>query len=309
MNKENISHQDETEKLKDVIATEPISQEEKAKETKKANTETTIQDEIHSATNIDFLGDDEFDENGLVKITSHYPYCDKYRTLRLPVNFAKLKHVDDAIFAYSILEQKGREKAKYLVKVTNYCEDHNTKVNREMRSQISYLRYLKMIKIQYKLETQQDIINLLSMDKSSLDYEKITENSLVELTPKNVMLGFSKKNNDSRRAFNKLYNLETNETVFAIARAIRQYIDDGYDYPIQLQLMNKYLKEAIDDYHNYPDDNYLINNLSLMLELSDRIIDTRTVKAPSLDLKRYGNVTDAISSLFSGEAELKEFLK
>ena len=73
--------------------------------------------------------------------------------------------------------------------------------------------------------------------------------------------------------------------------------------------MYKTLKELIDDYHNYPDDKFLMNNLQIMMELADEIIDTRTVISPENEHRKFDNITDEISSLFSSDTDFTEFLR
>ena len=252
---------------------------------------------------------DDIGEDGLVKITSTYKQINSFSTLRLPVNFKKLQHLDEVKFAYSVLQEKGRERSKYLAQVVNYCDEHHTNTNAEMRAQISYLRHLKMIKEKHEIKTRDDIIRLLSTDKNSEEYKNIKKNSLQILDPANSMFGFSKKNNASRRAFNRLYDLDPSDKIMTISRDVRQYLDEGFDLPMQIQLMNLCLKETIDDYHNYPDDPYLIQNFSLMMELSEKIVETRSVATTKKNLKTYDNVTDEISSLFANDTAFEEWLR
>lgn len=254
---------------------------------------------------------DNFDivEPELVPITPKYSQYEAFDSLRLPINFSKMPSMDSAVLAYNIFLQKGRDRSKYLVNVVAYCDSHKTNTNPEMRRSISYLRYLKMIKRNYKIETKRDIRELLATDKNSPEYQKIEEKALKMNDVRNAMFGLYKYNNKSRVVFNKLFDCTPTDRIIAISRYIEQYIYDGYDYPIQVQLMYKTLKELIDDYHNYPDDKFLMNNLQIMMELADEIIDTRTVISPENEHRKFDNITDEISSLFSSDTDFTEFLR
>lgn len=254
---------------------------------------------------------DNFDivEPELVPITPKYSQYEAFDSLRLPINFSKMPSMDSAVLAYNIFLQKGRDRSKYLVNVVAYCDSHKTNTNPEMRRSISYLRYLKMIKRNYKIETKRDIRELLATDKNSPEYQKIEEKALKMNDVRNAMFGLYKYNNKSRVVFNKLFDCTPTDRIIAISRYIEQYIYDGYDYPIQVQLMYKTIKELIDDYHNYPDDKFLMNNLQIMMELADEIIDTRTVISPENEHRKFDNITDEISSLFSSDTDFTEFLR
>ena len=123
---------------------------------------------------------DNFDivEPELVPITPKYSQYEAFDSLRLPINFSKMPSMDSAVLAYNIFLQKGRDRSKYLVNVVAYCDSHKTNTNPEMRRSISYLRYLKMIKRNYKIETKRDIRELLATDKNSPEYQKIEEKAL-----------------------------------------------------------------------------------------------------------------------------------
>ena len=260
---------------------------------------------------IPMLDFDNFDvvEPELVPITPKYSQYDAFDSLRLPINFSKMPSLDSAVLAYNIFLQKGRDRSKYLVNIVMYCDSHKTDTNPEMRRVLSYLRYLKMIKMHYKIETKGDIRELLGTDKNSTEYQNIQEKAMKMEDVRNAMFGLYKHNNKSRVVFNKLFDCTPTDRIIAISRYVEQYIYDGYDYPIQIQLMYKTLKELIDDYHNYPDDKFLMNNLQIMLELADEIIDTRTVMNPVKESKKFENITDEISSLFSNDADFTEFLR
>lgn len=235
----------------------------------------------------------------MVKITKHYKQIN-LNTLRLPMDFQKLKWEDNVIFAYNVLQGKNKKKAEYVKKAMLYYEKiiHNSSAH----SAINNIQNMKIVVDRYSIETADDLESILrSIDVTALEAELP-----VMGTPRKMLLGFNRKEDDSIRIFNELFDMTVTARVLRVAKAVTAYAKDGFDEEWKEHLATKFLLDAANEYQNGT-DRFFKDNIIALLEACKKIkeptakLDTVIESAP--------RVTKDIALLFTSEENVYEIIQ
>ena len=120
----------------------------------------------------------------MIEITKSYKQLD-LPTLRLPVDFEKLKWDDDVILAYNVLINKGKKKSEYTEKAVKHYKSVMT--NRTVRNAITNIQNMKNLMSKYSVENEEQLVDLLE----NTDIARLSKEIPEIKTPRKMLLGFN----------------------------------------------------------------------------------------------------------------------
>ena len=234
----------------------------------------------------------------MVEITKKYKQTG-LNTLRLPVDFQKLKWDDDVILAYNVLQCKNKKKADYTTKaILRY---KSAIKNRTVHNAITNIQNMKNIMSKHSIETEEDLENLLK----TADLEQLKQSLPKKEVPRKMLLGFNMNDDESITVFNELFEMVVTERVLFISKAIVAYIEDGFDSNWSDAIAQQFLYDAAYEYQK-GNDQFFMENMNALLESCKRI------NVPMSKASGYMNKNDKMSSelasLFISEQDISNLL-
>ena len=139
-----------------------------------------------------------------------------------------------------------------------------------MAEMLFTLRCMKFIKKYYGLSSKKSVKELLSMGTDSATFANAEKRMLPNAEPKVSMLGFAKADPASAKLHQRLFEMEHNERMFLILKAVERFVRDGMDSGAIMQLSFKIIYDSILEYEKSEDKDAIVNNFYQLMKRADK---------------------------------------
>lgn len=201
-------------------------------------------------------------------------YSQDELSLRLMIVFSKMEDVESVKFVYSLLSLHDKHKSKYITAAINYYDSINYN-NEWMNDTLFPIRCMKFAKNYYDLDTKEDIENLLKSGTKSKIFLTAKKRMIPEVKPTTMLLGFNKYDKESIEMHKRLFEMNVNDRIALIVKAIERYVKDGMDEMACMALSFKMIHDSIIEYEN-SNNQVLVDNLYDLLKMTKAIKNEKT---------------------------------
>lgn len=193
-----------------------------------------------------------------------YTSIETVNTLRLPVNFDKLKLIDVVDEAFYILSTKKKKKAAYIVKAIEHYDDNQMESN-EIKKSIQRFRISRRAKELFNIQNEEDAKRILSLSKDSAEYISLRNRIPEKTDPAKMLLGFKIEDEKFEATHKRLFDLSANERILLISNAVVEYVLDGCDPEMEDVFATKFILSVIDEYQRSEEKKSVIDNFMLAI--------------------------------------------
>ena len=178
-----------------------------------------------------------------------YPDRENAKTLKLTLDFGKLRPIKSFEEAYYILSTKGKKKSAYIITALEYEEKHRH-MNKEIRRAYQRLKVAHLTKEIFEIDSKEKAENLLSLDESSPQIQTIRSWIPEFKTPTHMLCGFKMNDPKAVSWHEKLYDMSVNIRVVTISEAVVNYVLDGNDTDMDEIMATSFLLAARNEYQH-----------------------------------------------------------
>lgn len=201
-------------------------------------------------------------------LSEKYKHAGHSLSLTLPVNFLKLNTLEMVIEAYNYLLLKGRRKTTFIMDAIDYYDSLPPR-NPHIAAFNDRRRIAQEAKETYSLETKADIKKLLAVSPKTKKYATICSLAPDYEVPKKMLCGFRIGDPRAEDMHKRLCSLQVQDRIMLISKAVVAYVLDGNDEDLETVNIHRFVKDYITEYRNTKDKNTVIENMALMMGITE----------------------------------------
>lgn len=199
-------------------------------------------------------------------------YVQKTTSLRLLIKYDKHKETDSVILTFNVLQDKGRQKARYIMNAIEHADAHNG-VSEAERDFLFTIRCFRFLKLYFNLKSKESIEELLEGGLESSAFKVSEEKMLGSEEPRTSLLGFNKSIPEEIKMHDRLFQLEPTDRIALICNSVEKYVKDGMDNEALTRIAFRSMHELFIQYDQSKNKSEVVQNVYDIIQMAEKYKD------------------------------------